>query len=133
MNALESSLYNQLSGGTALTALLGGTVIYNSLAPRDHARPYVVFSQASGVEENYTPRRSLRFVYLVKGVADSQLTAGQIADAVDDLVHGAALAVSGWNTSFWCHRESTVRYIELDDAGHEIAHAGALYQIRLAK
>lgn len=130
MNALEEALGSALAHGTALIGLLGGTAIYNSQAPRDAQRPYVVFSLASGIEENLTPRDSQRMVYLVKGVADSLYNAGQIADEINHLLHGATLTVGG-ATNFWTARETVVRYQEIDPAGHAIGHAGGEYVIRL--
>lgn len=132
MNALETAIYSTLAAGTALTTTLGGTAIYNNLAPRDKALPYVIFSQQSGREDDETPRRTLTFRYLVKGVANSMSAAGTVADQVDTLLHDNALSVSGW-TNYWMHRETTVRYIETTDAGEHIGHAGAVYTVRLSE
>lgn len=132
MNALETALQSALAAGTALTTTLGGTAIYNVLAPRDKALPYVIFSQQSGREDDETPRRTQTYRYLVKGVASSLLAAGTIADQVDSLLRNNALTVSGW-TTYWLHPETTVRYIESTDAGEHIGHAGAVYTVRLSE
>lgn len=132
MNALETALYSRLSAGAALTTLLGGTAIYNSVIPQDASLPCVVFSQASGIEENVTPTDSERFVYLVKGVARSLYSAGQIADEVRTLLHERVLTVTGY-TNFWTAQETYVRYTETDPGGQTIGHAGGEYAIRLAK
>lgn len=131
-NAVDTAIYNQLASGTALIALLGGTAIYNGNPPRDVALPWVTFSLSGGVEDNQTPARTQRLVYLVKGVAISVYVAGQIAAQIDTLLHGAAgsLSISG-GTAFWASRESVVRYQEIDPAGHVIGHAGGEYAFRV--
>lgn len=132
MNALDTAIYTALAAGSALTTTLGGTAIYNFLAPRDKALPYVIFSQQAGREDNETPRRTTTFRYLVKGVASSMLAAGTIADQVDGLLHDAAMSVTGW-TNYRMQRDTTVRYIETTDAGEHVGHAGAVYEIRLSE
>lgn len=131
-NAVDTALYGRLASGTALIALLGGTAIYNGQPPRDVVLPWVTFSLSAGVEDNMTPTRAQRLVYLVKGVAASVYAAGLIASQIDTLLHGAAgsLSVSG-GTAFWAARESVVRYQEIDPAGHVIGHAGGEYAFRV--
>ncbi len=130
MNNVEAALYSRLAGGTALIATLGGTAIYNGLAPRDATLPYVVFSLASGIEENLTPTPSQRLVYLVKGVANTLLQAGTIADQINALLHDATLSVNG-ATNFWTARESIIAYTELESTGKTVGHAGGEYLIRI--
>lgn len=130
MNDVEAGLYSALVAGTALIGTLGGTAIYNGVAPRDATLPYVVFSLAAGMEENMTPTDSQRYVYLVKGVASSLLTAGTIADQINTLLHKQTLTVSG-ATNFWTSRESMVRYTEVLDTGRTVGHAGGEYLIRI--
>ena len=132
MNALETAIYSALAAGTALTTTLGGTAIYNVLAPRDKALPYVIFSQQSGREDDETPRRTQTYRYLVKGVAHSLLAAGTIADQVEALLRNNALSVTGW-TTYWLHPETTVRYIETTAAGEYIGHAGTVYTVKLSE
>ncbi len=76
MNALETALYNTLSGGTALTALLaGGTAapsIYNQQAPDEAAFPYVVFALQGGGDEN-----SHRDFRAISAVLDRLKNAGE--------------------------------------------------------
>ena len=130
MNAFETALYGQLAQGTALVALLGGTAIFNGQPPRTAAFPWVQFTMASGVEENMTPIDSQRVVYLVKGVAQTLLQAGSIADALHLRLHHATLTVAG-STVFWAARETIVRYQEINPAGYTIGHAGGEYAFRL--
>ena len=130
MNALETAIYNKLAGGTALTTLLGGTIIYNKQPPDTAVLPWVQISQASGLEDNSTPRREQDYVYLIKGVASTLLLAGSLADAIDTLMHGTELTVTGYS-NFWTARERMVRYQEVDAAGHTYGHAGGEYSVRL--
>jgi putative Mn2+ efflux pump MntP len=130
MNAVDTALYSTLAAGTALTTLLGGTAIYNGQIPRDKTLPAVVFSLASGVEDNMTPVRTNRLIYNVQGVATSLNAAGALADAIDDLLHGVELSIVGYG-NFWTARETVIAYQELDPAGHIIGHAGGEYAIRV--
>ena len=130
MNSVATGLYGALAAGTALISTLGGTAIYNGIAPRDAALPYVVFSLASGLEENLTPTESQRLVYLVKGVAATLLQAGTIADQVYALLHNQTLTVSG-ATNFWTGRESIIAYTEVEPTGATVGHAGGEYLIRI--
>ena len=130
MNSVAAGLYNALAAGTALISTLGGTAIYNGIAPRDAALPYVVFSLASGLEENLTPTESQRLVYLVKGVATTLLQAGTIADQINTLLHNQTLTVSG-ATNFWTGRESIIAYTEVEPTGATVGHAGGEYLIRI--
>jgi hypothetical protein len=90
----------------------------------------VVFNLQSGVEENLTPTRSDRMVYLVKGIGRTLYQAGQIADMIDDLLHDKTLTVSGF-ANFWTARETILRYQEIDPTGQVIGHAGGQYAIRI--
>ena len=128
-NALDEALYSHLAGGTALTHLLGGTAIYYGKPPSAGVLPWVVVSFVAGTEENQTPHRSQRWVYLVKGVASSVHAAGEIASEIDNRLHGVTLTVTG-ATQFWAARETIVRYQELDDVGHTIGNAGGTYAFR---
>lgn len=132
MNALDTAIYSKLAAGTALVSALGGTAIYNTLAPRGRAFPYVIFSQQSGAEDNETPRRTTSFYYLAKGVAATLSDAGALADLVDDILHDATLSVSG-QTNYWTRRANTVHYLETTTAGEYVGHAGAVYEIRLSE
>ena len=132
MNSVEAGLYGALSAGTALVATLGGTAIYNGFEPRGVAVPYVVFSLASGIEENLTPTDSQRFIYNIQGVAATLLQAGTIADQVHALLHDQRLTVSD-AINFWTSRESIIRYTEVEDTGRTLGHAGGEYLIRIVE
>jgi hypothetical protein len=131
-NALDTALYNVLSGGTALTGALGGTFIYYAQAPRDRAMPYVIYNVSAATEDNESPRRTQRAVYLVKAVAATMLQAGTIAGHIDTLLHDATLSPTGY-INFWTARETIVHYVEVDAAGNTIAHQGGEYAVRVTQ
>lgn len=131
MNALETGIYDELAGDTALTAELGGTYVYNQAAEQGRARPYVVFAHAGGGHENISPSELIDAIYLIKGVADSLTQAGDVDDLVKAALHEATLTVSGGYTNFHTQREDAVRFQEVLRDGEVIYHAGAYYRFRL--
>jgi hypothetical protein len=134
MNAIDYALYYKLNGGTALTSLLAGTTaIYHSVAPRGALLPYIIYNQQGGGDANDSPRRDKNLVYTVRAVADSSYRyAGLIDDAVDDLLHGATLTVTGW-TNYWTMREQDIEYTETTSDGQHIWHVGGMYRIRICE
>lgn len=133
-NAIDSAIYYKLNGGTALTSLLAGTTaIYHGVAPRGALLPYIVFNQQGGGDTNDTPRRNKDLVYQVRAVADSSYRyAGLIDNAVDDLLHGVTLTVSGWS-NWWTMREQDIEFVETTPDGQNIWHVGGLYRIRICE
>lgn len=133
MNELETAIYAKLSAYSALVTLVS-TRIYNTEIPRGAALPACVFSMASGLEENVTPRRSQRTVYLVKGVARSKATAGQIAEAGLAALRDVELNVTGWGW-FWTAPINYIAFSEIDPAqvSEMLWHCGWELAIRLAK
>lgn len=134
MLAIEEALYNQLKSGTALTALLGGTAIYNQLAPAGTAisYPVVIFTESAGVEDNDSPRRCKTMTYQVTAISDtSKKEAVQIDDAIDTLLHGGTLSITGWS-DYWMMRQSDVSYVEQVSGGRVLWHEGGLYRIRIS-
>jgi len=128
--ALETALFSTLSGGTALTGALGGTAIYNRIAPETQSPPYVIFQWQGGGDENMTPNRTRRLRYTVRAVAENLDQAGTIAGHVDTLLHQQTLTVTGW-ANFWLAREQDVAYVEIDAAGQPVYHTGGVYEIRI--
>ena len=132
LRQLESEIYSRLAGDSQLTSLLGGQKVYNTVAPRRASLPVVVFSLASGVEEPETPLRQVRLVYLVKAVADDAEDALTIARRLDELMHQATFQAGGMGT-FWCQRDTVVKFMEEGTGGRSLWHAGAQYVIRLSE
>lgn len=129
-DAVGTALYGILAGNAALITELGGTAIYRDLAPRGRATPFVIISQLSALEENATPSRSERRVYLVKGVAATLAAAEEIAVDIDAALNEATITASGY-AGYWCVRESFVSSIELDTTGETFGHAGGEYVVRV--
>jgi hypothetical protein len=133
MKALATALYGYLAGGTALTASLGGTLIYNMLAPQGQDQPYVVFFQSAATDQNSSPRRARDFVYTVKALGTTLSQALDLDELIDARLHGAAITISATYGNYWTMRENDVLYTEDTGGGALIWHAGAQYRIRLAQ
>jgi hypothetical protein len=131
-DAIGTALYGALAASTALVNELGGTAIWRDVAPRGAALPYVIISLLAATEENYTPLRSERRIYLVKGVAETLAKAQDIAADIDTALHSATLSASGY-ANFWTMRQTLVSYIETDPAGAQYGHAGGQYVVRVER
>ena len=130
MNALKVGLYNALNGAAALTTALGGSYIYDKIAPQAQARPYVIFSFAGGGHENINPSELINVVFLVKAVSDNSSEAGTIDGLIKTALHLQTLTVAGF-TNIIMLRENEVDYAETVREGVNVFHGGALYRIRL--
>jgi len=130
MNAIETGLYSKLTGTAALTTALGGSYIYNRVAPQGQALPYVVFNHAGGGHENINPSDMQNHVYLVKVVASGSKAAGTINDLVIAALHNSTLTVTGY-TNFWTALEEEVQLTETAPDGTHIFHTGGYYRIRI--
>ena len=130
MNAIEAGVYTVLAGANALTEALGGSYIYNSVAPQGQAMPYVIFSHQGGGHEAINPSGLQNHVYLVKAVDDEPKSAGTIQDHIVTALNGVALTVSDY-TAFYCRAEVEVQYTEVAQDGTVIYHRGHIYRIRI--
>jgi hypothetical protein len=130
MNAVAAGLYTTLSGGTALTSLLGGTAVYQQQAPDGAALPYVVFSKAAGGPENSDPHDRRDLTYFVRAYAVSAKSAGAIDAAVEALLHRRNLSVTGRKT-LWCARSADLETVETQPNGVPVYMAGGMYRIRI--
>lgn len=129
MNAIEAGIYTALTGANALTTALGGSYIYNPIAPQGQAFPYVIFSHSGGGHENITPSDLQNHVYLIKAVDDEPKNAGTIQDHIVTALDGVTLTVSGY-TAFYCRAEEEIQYTE-DRDGTVIYHRGHYYRVRI--
>jgi hypothetical protein len=125
--AFETGLYSALTAGTALIAGLGGTFIYNKVAPQGAAPPYVIFQQQGGGDINDTPIRSRNPLYAIFGVGATAEAAAAIDRNIDALLHDQSLTVSGWS-NYSLAREIDVQFIDLDAAGNKIYRCGGMYR-----
>ena len=131
MNASDAGILTQLSSGAALTALVG-TRIYCGQAPTDAALPYVVFSVQSSIDLNDSPNRTRSMLYFVRGYSEDGLEVGAVDEAIDALLHHAALSVSGW-TTLWVAREQEMNLVDNPSAGYTVYMAGGMYRLILQK
>jgi hypothetical protein len=129
-NALDTSIWSTLSGGTALVTALGGTAIYPGQAPEKTSLPYVVWSYQYGGAENLTPRESTSQLVYVRAYANTAAQAGTIDALICALLHKATLTVTGWN-NFWSSRETEIFLPEVDESKVTTWNAGAFYRVRL--
>jgi hypothetical protein len=130
--AMGSALYSKLAAGAALTSMLGGTAIYDTLAPQTQPTPWVVFFHSAGGDDNTSPRRARSLVYTVKAVSTvGSLEAGEIDDLVDTLLHEQTLTVTGWG-NYWMARVADIAYTE-ESGGVLFWHRGGQYRIRIAE
>lgn len=129
MNAIETGLYTALNV-SAITTKLGGSYIYDPVAPPGQSRPYIIFTHTGGGHENINPSDLRNHVYLVKGVADGKKVAGEVHDLILAALHNQTVTVSGY-TNFWTAAEEEVRMVEVLDDGTMVYHCGAYYRIRI--
>ncbi len=137
MNAINAALLSTLGGGTALISLLGGTAIFQHMAPQrapntnePYPLPYVVFNKQGGGPENTHADDARDYVYFIRGYATTAKAAGDIDEAVSALLHRKSIAPSGYS-NFWLARETDIDSVETTTAGVTVYSAGALYRIRI--
>lgn len=130
--ALETGLYNALKNSSALTTELGGTLIYNKLAPQGTTGAYVVFQWQGGGPENDTPRESKSVLYTVRAIADTQAKAATVAGLIDNALHKQTLSISG-HSNYWTAREQDLNLLELTAGAQPKYHVGGIYRISYDK
>ena len=126
--ALETGLFGKLSTDSALVTALGGTLIYNKLAPQGTTGSYVVFQWQGGGPENDTPRESTSVLYTVRCIADTQAAAATLAGLVDNALHKQTLTISGHN-NYWTAKEQELNLLELTGGADPKYHVGGIYRI----
>lgn len=142
-NLLNAALYNRLAGTALTTLLAGGTAgpfggtagpaVYYEQAPDDAPLPYVVYSyQAGPTEPQRTRHRDPEALVFARAYAASAAQAGTIDAAIDGLLHGKPLSVSGYS-NYWIGRERSLSSVEIDAALQKTWMVGALYDVRLDK
>ena len=130
--ALETGLYNKLKASSALITALGGTLIYNKIAPQGTTGKYVIFQWQGGGDENDTPTRSRNPVYTVFGIDNTVEGAAALDGLIDTALHEATLTVSGWN-NYHTVRESDINIMEPNTGKTPVFRCGGLYRIMIDK
>lgn len=129
--AVETAIYTQLVGGTALISALGGTAIYSVQAPDNALPPFVVFSLVAGQPDNDSPSDMRSALYQVRCFSGSKATAASLDGLVSARLHRQALSVTGY-TNFWTVRESdSPALVENLPNNVKIYSFGGYYRIRL--
>lgn len=131
-NVINTAIFNQLAGGTALISALGGTALYYLQAPDNTAKPFIVWNKQAGGDENDTANRTKNLVYLFRVFAAHPDQAGTIDALMDARLHNQTLSVSGWS-NFWMARETEVSLIENMPNIEKSYVVGAMYRLRLDK
>ena len=130
-NALNTTIYDALTGASALTDLLAGTTsAYFLQAPDDSPLDYVVWSHQGGGPENVNPSDLRNIILWIRGYSGTASAAGSIDSQISTLIDGVALSVSGY-TNFWTVRQQAVSLVENLPDGRQVYTSGAFYQIRL--
>jgi hypothetical protein len=127
---IGQGLYTALSGYATLITHLGGTAIFESIAPQGTNLPYIIFQWQGGGDENLTPGEMINEVWTVMGVSASRAQAGTLGADIHAALHMATLTVTGW-TNFLCRGEETVRYVEIAPTGAPVYRNGRQYRVRL--
>lgn len=129
--AIAQGIYNKLTGGTALTALLAGTTsVYWMQAPNNATLPYVVFSVQGGGARNDNPHDTRDVVYTVMTYAQKPGRAGSVDLQVANLLHRGTLSVSGYSF-LTIRRETEIELPEEAPNGSTVYAVGAMYRIML--
>lgn len=131
---IGDAIFTKLAANSDLITELGGTFIWESIAPPQQDFPYLIYQWQGGGDENLTPSRMVNEVWTVKAVvnmeAGGKRKSEDIAKRADEALHNQALTVSGWE-NFWLVREQTVKFAETDEAGVPIWHTGGIFRVRL--
>lgn len=134
MNAVKAAIYTRLSEDATLTGYLGGTDIWDAVAPPGTLHPFLVYTFVGGGPENLTPHDMRNLVYRIKCVdagLDGSL-AGLVTERIETLMHDYALPVTGYNDAFWCMRETPDIDYRETVAGKTLIHVGGTYRVRIA-
>ena len=132
VNAFWTALYGRLSGGTALTSLLGGTAIYHAQAPDGKALPYVVFSWQGGGYGHTSPHVDAEGVVYIRGYSKvSEAAAGAISEAVFGLLDRKPLTITGWNNAQLMAESPHIQFAETDASGVTVYSSGDEYRIEI--
>lgn len=127
-----SALRAHLAAGTALVTELGGTRIYEALAPQGALLPYVIYSRAGGGDDNSAPRRTRSEQWVVKVVSEDQAQARRVDALIDERLHEAELTLTGWD-NYQTARRTDVAYAEPSGGGAVYWHRGARYQLDIGE
>ncbi len=134
MNALETALYNKLSGDATLMGYLTGGV--HNLVVASPTYPYLVFQKISGEPSSYTLTQivSEPYTYQVRIIGKGETSKANLGLAlarVRALLNLQSLTIVGY--AHWLTRwESDMPDMaDLDDDGEVLIQVGATYRIEV--
>lgn len=132
MNAIDQALYSTLTGGTALTNMLGGTAsVYHIRAPDSATYPYVVFNVQGGGPENINPSDLGNYLYYVRCYTKtSSDNAALIHEQIKTLLDKKTLTVTGY-TNLWTRFETEIEMASEQANDVPVYTDGGLYRIRI--
>ena len=134
--ALQQAVIAALQGHTPLTTLLGGSYIFDHV-PDEQAYPYLGVSRAVTTQADSIGLSAMEHVLQLDAWsgASGKAETYQILSAVHDVLHEAALTLSGYTLSSLRHRKSEIlRDPDLaDQPYHGFAEYRALVSPRLTK
>lgn len=133
--AIRQGLYQKLNVAS-LTGLLssGSASIFHANASQHATYPLVIFQKQSGIPiRSLTGSQMNNQIWVVKGVSRADEVPGspsqaeEIAQAIDDLLDGKSLSISG-GLSLFLMRDGDLDFPEIagDEAYH---HHGHLYRL----
>ena len=108
MNALETALYGELTGDTALMELVDG--VYAYMTPENAPLPVIVFYSQSEISQYVLAERAwIDCLYGVKAITEggSMSDANAIDEAIDDTIGDTELTVDSEVTLLCPPRESS--------------------------
>lgn len=133
LNAVNKALANKLMNSTALVSQLsGGSAVYIQQAPTDAVLPYVVIIRSGGGEVNDSPLANGDMMYYVKGIAETALAAGNIADSIRNALHEQAIPIDSPWTVYRCQLNEALFFAENVER-RQFWHAGGSYRIRFSQ
>lgn len=131
---VKAALWSRLATDGTLTTLLGGTAVFDGVAPLGTGPPFVVYAwQGGGPEHSLSRHLWDNTLWTVKAVTEGSSTvlAGQVAERIDVLLDDATLSISG-ATQLYLRRAEDVEYGEISDEGDRFNHVGAVYRLLVA-
>ncbi len=133
LDAINEAIYNKLNGTSAVTSLLSSaTAIFVEVAPQGAVLPYIIITPAGGGSDNDTPTDSADVLYYIKGVAETALTAGAVAEAIYNALHESTPTIDSPWSIYRCQHVNLISYTEPVDR-KVFRHMGGSYRIRISQ
>lgn len=133
MNETDTTIYNTITGASAVMNLLADTVnpsVYSWQSPDNAIYPFVVFNDQADTEPNDTSHELHDMIYQIRAYTKASMKAAKAIDyQIRLLFHHQAITVSGFAV-LRCQRIGSVRFVENQQSTDKVFSAGGLYRIR---